>query len=103
MANLRAGSIPMLAVVAVAILLSGCATHYTVDVVRDPYGFFSGIWHGMIFPISVMVNLLSWVLGLLGISFLESIQIIGRPNTGLGYYIGFVVGLTVFGGGTTRR
>ena len=86
-ANSRDGSVLMLAVVAVTILLSGCATHYTVDVVGDPYGFFSGIWHGMIFPISAMANLLSWMLGLLGISFLESIQIIGRPNTGLGFFI----------------
>ncbi|MDI1267876.1 MAG: hypothetical protein PSV40_02075 [Polaromonas sp.] len=103
MTNSRSASVPMLALVASAILLSGCATHYSADVVRDPFGFFSGIWHGMIFPISVVVNFLSWMLGLLGLSFLESIQIIGRPNTGVGYYIGFVVGLTVFGGGTTRR
>ena len=76
----------------VAILLTGCASHYNADVIADPYGFFSGIWHGMIAPITILVNLLSWFLSLFDISFLRDIQIIGRPNTGFFYYFGFFIG-----------
>jgi hypothetical protein len=77
-------------------LLAGCATHYGHGVMAtDPYGFFSGIWHGFIFPLTLLVNMVSWLLSLLGISFLESVQIIGRPNTGFFfYYIGFILGLS---------
>jgi hypothetical protein len=78
--------------------LTGCARHYSPDAVSDPYGFFSGIWHGLILTITVAVNLLSWLLGLVGISFLDSVQIIGRPNTGFGYWAGFVFGVCAVGG-----
>lgn len=74
-------------------LLNGCANHNTPEVFGDPYGFFSGIWHGLIFPFAVFVNLISWFLSLLGISFLAGVEIVGRPNTGLFYYIGFILGL----------
>ncbi len=86
--------------VAVIAALSGCARHFSGDAVADPYGLFSGIWHGMIFPITFLVNLVSWLLSLFGASFLSDIQIIGRPNTGLFfYYIGFAVGLSASVGG----
>ena len=79
--------------------IAGCATHYSPDVVEDPYGFFSGIWHGFLFPLSLLANVSSWIAGLVGISILDSIQIIGRPNTGFWYYVGFVLGLSACGGG----
>ena len=80
-------------------LVSGCAHHYTDATFSDPYGFFSGIWHGLIFPYALAVNLLSWLLSIFGISFLESIEIIGRPNTGFFfYYIGFICGISVYFG-----
>lgn len=82
--------------------LSGCAAHYTSEAVQDPYGFWSGLWHGMIFPIALLANFLSWVLSLVGFSFLESIEIIGRPNTGFWYYTGFVLGLFGSVGGSAR-
>ena len=79
--------------------LAGCAAHYSADVVASPYGFFSGIWHGIVFPYSLITNLVSWFLGLLGIELLRDIQIVGRPNTGFFfYYIGFMAGLSVYGG-----
>jgi len=47
---------------------------------------------------------LSWLLSLVGIEFLSSIQIIGRPNTGFFfYYIGFILGLGANGGGAAAR
>lgn len=82
--------------------LSGCATHYAPDVVSDPYGFFSGIWHGIIFPWALLVNVISWIAGILGFSLFESIQIVGRPNTGLWYYVGFALGLFAYGSGAAR-
>lgn len=81
------------------LLLSGCAKHYTFEAYSDPYGFFSGIWHGFIFPYALVANIVSWVLSLFGINFLADVQIIGRPNTGLFfYYIGFFLGLSSYGG-----
>jgi len=82
------------------ILLSGCATHYESETYSDPYGFFSGLWHGFIFVYSIIAVCVSWVLSHLGIEFLNSIEIIGRPNTGFFYYLGFVLGLfSVLGSG----
>jgi hypothetical protein len=75
------------------LLLSGCAKHYTPEAYSDPYGFFSGIWHGFIFPYALSVNIISWCLSLFGREFLADIQIIGRPNTGFFYYLGFFLGL----------
>jgi len=81
------------------LLLSGCAKHYTFEAYSDPYGFFSGIWHGFIFPYALIANIVSWALSLFGISFLADVQIIGRPNTGFFfYYIGFFLGLSSYGG-----
>lgn len=74
------------------LVLTSCASHYSPEVIADPYGLFSGIWHGMISSITISVNIFSWLLSLVGISFLTDIQIIGRPNTGLFYYLGFLVG-----------
>ena len=90
------------ALLAATVALAGCAAHYTVDSLADPYGFFSGLWHGIVCPFALLTNVISWVLGLVGISFLESIQIIGRPNTGFWYYTGFVVGLCSYGGGGAK-
>ena len=61
-------------------MLSGCAHHYAG--VYEPYGFFSGFWHGLIFEFSVI-----------GYLFFDSVYIVGEPNTGLFYYVGFVLGL----------
>lgn len=81
--------------------ITGCASHAGSDIVQDPYGFFFGIWHGMIFPLALLANIFSWLASLVGISFLDSIQIIGRPNTGFWYYAGFAFGLVVTGGGAS--
>jgi hypothetical protein len=78
-------------------MLAGCAAHYTPESVRDPYGFFSGIWHGILFPFALLVNIISWFLELVGITFLSSVQLIGRPNTGFfWYYVGFIFGLAAY-------
>lgn len=86
------------AVVALLALLTGCAKHYTPEVAADPYGFFAGLWHGFISPYAIMTNGLSWALSLIGLDVLSSIEIVGRPNTGFGYWAGFVMGIMSYGG-----
>ena len=77
-------------------LVTGCAQHYTPAAFVEEYGFFFGIWHGFIFPFALVANIVSWLLSLFGIELFSNIQIIGRPNTGLFYYVGFVLGLAAF-------
>lgn len=89
--------------IAFVALVSGCAHHYTEATHSDPYGFWSGIWHGIVFPYALLANIISWVLSLFGFSFLSSIEIIGRPNTGVFfYYVGFFLGFSSYGGGAAR-
>lgn len=84
------------------VVMTGCAHHYAPEVAVDPYGLFSGIWHGAISPVTALMNLLSWALSLFGISFLADIEIIGRPNAGLWYYLGFFIGLCSSCGASAR-
>ena len=84
------------------VLVTGCAAHYTNDAVQDPYGFFSGIWHGVIFFFALLATVISWACSLVGISFLDSIELIGRPNTGIWYYVGFAMGLMSAGGSANK-
>ncbi|WP_397536127.1 hypothetical protein [Roseateles sp.] len=85
------------------VFLTGCAQHYAPGAVADPYGFFSGLWHGLVSPYAVAINLLSWVLSLMGLDLLSSIQIIGKPNTGFGYWCGFLMGLASYSGAAISR
>ena len=52
-----------------AAFVTGCAKHYANDAVQEPYGFFSGVWHGLFFVLALMANLISWTFSLVGISF----------------------------------
>ena len=74
-------------------VLSGCAKHYASTKGVDAYGFFSGLWHGMIFYIAACGCFISWVCSLFGAEVLDNVQIIGRPNTGFGYYTGFIIAM----------
>jgi len=65
-------------------MLTGCASHYSG--VAEPYGFFSGFWHGLIFEFS-----------LIGYLLFDNVYIMGEPNTGFFYYVGFVLGLFKIG------
>ena len=74
------------------LLVASCASHSDPAVIYDPYGFLSGLWHGAIAGLTITVNIISWFLSLIGINLFQDIQIIGRPNTGFTYYLGFVMG-----------
>lgn len=85
-------------------LLAGCATHYTPDTIADPDGFWLGLWHGLVAPYAAVTCVVAWLLSFVGLDFLNWIEVIGRPNTGFGYYCGFGVGglLAMLGGGASR-
>jgi hypothetical protein len=84
------------------VVIEGCAAHYAPDRVNHAYGFFFGMWHGMILPFALMGKLVSWLLSLVGVSFLDSVTVFGKPNTGFFYYCGFVFGVGLLGGGGSQ-
>ena len=99
-----------------ALLLSACATHdgfeKNFDGTVEPYGFFSGLWHGFIFPLVFASAVFVFALSLLvyiavaiydalhGIPIGEFfnlgdlVNFVGEPNTGPFYYVGFLIGLS---------
>lgn len=91
-------------VVVVAVLLAACAPGAN-DVAGSPdptgagpYGFWWGLWHGIIAPITFIISLFS-----------DSVGIYEIHNTGGWYDFGFLLGLSLsFGGpggaaGRSRR
>jgi len=56
---------------------------------HEKAGFFSGIWHGFI----IVFSLIGKVIG-------RDIGLYAEHNTGFGYWIGFLIGLGGFGGGS---
>ena len=93
-----------LSLIVMATTLTGCAQHYTGATYSDPYGFFSGLLHGFVFPFALIANIISWVLSLIGISIFTDIQLVGRPNTGfLFYYVGYFFGISAWGGSGAAR
>jgi len=72
-------------------LITGCADVTPIqDCVTDkPYGFFGGLWHGLIAPISFI-----------GSIFMDDIAMYAVNNNGGWYDFGFVIGAGIlFGGG----
>jgi hypothetical protein len=80
--------------VLVILLLTSCADvspHVNVCITDDPYGFWSGLWHGIITPFS-------WI----GSLFSDNIAIYAYDNNGGWYDFGFILGIGSLGGGTTK-
>jgi hypothetical protein len=78
------------------LLLQGCmaGNNPLVDTVNfsgGTAGFFSGIWHGLIFPISFFLSL-----------FMDSVSVYEVHNSGGWYNFGFLLGasMTLGGGGS---
>ena len=70
-------------------LFTGCAdANPYIDAVKDPPGFFSGFWHGLILPIDFIVSLFDSDVGIYAVN-----------NNGHWYDFGFVLGimLDIFG------
>ena len=74
------------------IVLTGCADVIPIDncVTNEPYGFLSGLWHGIIAPLSFI-----------GSIFIDDIAMYAVNNNGGWYDFGFVIGAGIlFGGGS---
>lgn len=76
----------------IALLLMGCADAISIKdcAVDEPYGFFSGLWHGFIAPVSFFVSLIN-----------DNVAMYAVNNNGGWYDFGFVLGAgIIFGGGS---
>ena len=76
---------------AVLILLSSCAhvTNIESCIGNDTYGFWGGLWHGIITPLSFIGSL-----------FFDNIAVYAVDNNGGWYNFGFLLGVGgLFGGG----
>jgi hypothetical protein len=70
------------------LLFTSCtATQPPVSLDGNAPGFWFGLWHGFIAPITFIVSLLS------------DIRIYAYPNAGLWYDFGFMLGISGFSGG----
>ncbi|MEM7274289.1 MAG: hypothetical protein AAF547_14495 [Actinomycetota bacterium] len=86
-------TVPLL-VIGIAVLASACAPG-SDTYASDQAGFFSGIWHGWIAPISLILHFLVD----------DAIRIYEANNTGIWYDVGFYMAIiSGFGSlGLTRR
>jgi hypothetical protein len=77
---------------AAAAILSSCAEVYDIQecVSAEPYGFWGGLWHGIIAPASFIISL-----------FRDNVAMYAANNAGGWYDFGFVLGAGIlFGGGS---
>ena len=82
----------LLTTVISCLLFSSCAevSHVQNCLGGEPYGFWSGLWHGIIAPISFICSLFS-----------DNIAMYAINNNGGWYNFGFVLGAGIlFGGGS---
>jgi hypothetical protein len=72
------------------IFIAGCADVTNIDActTQEPYGFFGGLWHGMISLISFIVSLFS-----------DEVTMYAVNNNGGWYDFGFVLGCSMSGFG----
>ena len=78
----------------VLVLFTGCADVAIVDecLTSDPYGFWGGLWHGIVAPISFIGSLFS-----------DNIAMYAVNNSGGWYDFGFWLGIGGLGFGSRGR
>lgn len=77
--------------VAVVVLVSGCAAGTGRFSANQPAGFWAGLWHGAISVVTLIVHV-----------FNESVRVYDVNNTGGWYDFGFLLGMIcIWGGGST--
>lgn len=88
--------IKIVVIIFILSLLTGCADYVSFEQAGqiDPVGFWYGLWHGMILPISWIVSLFS-----------DSTAIYAIYNNGGWYDFGFILGcgFLASGGSYSRR
>lgn len=89
MKTLRNLKWPLL-LVAFALILSSCAAG-NVKFDADPAGFWMGIWHGFISLFTFIISL-----------FNDKVDIYEANNTGKLYDLGFILGILIFYGGSSK-
>lgn len=78
----------LLAAVLTLFVLTGCVPGDGSYTIKKPAGFFSGIWHGWIAPVSLIIGLVD-----------KNIRIYENVNTGWFYDFGFYIAIiSGFGG-----
>jgi len=83
----------ILGVIFVCLFLSGCIPGDGKHTEENPAGFFWGIWHGWIAPISLIIGI-----------FRDGIRVYETANTGLWYDFGFYMAIiSGFGGLSLAR
>ena len=76
-------------VIALALLLAGCiATESATAINPAGPGFWQGVWHGFIFPVTFIFSL-----------FTDDVAIYAVPNNGTWYDFGYFVGIVFLGVG----
>tara|TARA_R110000851_G_scaffold160375_1_gene303634 strand:+ start:412 stop:702 length:291 start_codon:yes stop_codon:yes gene_type:complete len=93
MKNLRTKLSYTLYILLVAFLFTGCADVTLIEECTTvaPYGFWSGLWHGIVAPFAFIGSLFS-----------DNIAMYAVNNNGGWYDFGFVLGAGIlFGGGSS--
>jgi len=72
----------LLLIIIFAVLLTGCLPDIGIEQQESPAGFFLGIWHGWIAPVSLVVSI-----------FKSSVTIFESNNTGFWYGFGFYIAI----------
>lgn len=78
-------------ILATVFLMSSCTAEVTPInecIQREPFGFWYGVWHGMIMPITLIISFFS-----------DTVTIYEISNNGGWYNTGFVIGTSLLSGG----
>jgi len=85
----------LFAILAMTVVLAACVPTETPSAINPVApGFFPGVWHGFIFPVSFILSL-----------FTDNISVYAVPNNGHWYDFGYFVGICFLGVGarSTKR
>lgn len=88
-------TVKVLLVLFAVCFLTGCADvspHAEMCITSDPYGFWSGLWHGIIAPFSFIGSLFS-----------DDIAVYAYDNNGGWYNFGFLLGVGGFSVSSTHK
>lgn len=81
--TIRKSAVLTTLIIAVVILFSACANKEIVDscLTGQKFGFWGGLWHGIIAPIDLVLML-----------FKDNITLYAQNNNGVWYALGFLIG-----------